>query len=103
MFVDRRQTFIGKETPLNKFIEKLGNEIEGVITGFDRLVFRGTLRQIVYPWGMGSYWWQEKVRLKDFGRHVEETSQRLKVASLAAAEKAGRPVQYLQSSRWDKE
>lgn len=40
---------------MNKFIEKFGEQIQGVLAGFDRLVFRGTLRGIVYDAGMKSY------------------------------------------------
>jgi|SRR3989442_9431506 hypothetical protein len=32
-------------------------EIAGVLSGFDRLVFRGTLRSINYPEGMMGYLW----------------------------------------------
>src|SRR6266571_15733 len=74
-----------------------------VLAGFDRLVFRGTLRRIVYDAGMKSYLWQNQVLLKDFGKHVERTSQQLKAASLTAAQQAGRPVRYLTSSQVSKE
>src|SRR5437667_7780620 len=93
----------GRGNAMNKFIEKLGKQVEGVLGGFDRLVFRGTLRRIVYDAGMKSYLWQNQVLLKDFGKHVERTSQQLKAASLTAAQQAGRPVRYLNSSQTDKE
>src|SRR6058998_770090 len=67
------------------------------------MVFRGTLRRIVYDAGMKSYLWQNQVLLKDFGKHVERTSQQLKSASLTAAQQAGRPVRYLPSSQVSKE
>jgi hypothetical protein len=88
---------------MNKFIAKFADQIQGTVSGFDRLVFRGTLRRIVYEAGMKSYLWQNQVLLKEFGKHVEQTSQRLKVASLTAAQQAGRPVQYLPSSQVSKE
>jgi hypothetical protein len=52
---------------------------------------------------MKSYLWQNRILLKDFGKHVEQTSQNLKAASLTAAQQAGRPVQYLPSSQVSKE
>src|SRR5450759_3572344 len=88
---------------MNKFIAKFADQIQGTVSGFDRLVFRGTLRRIVYETGMKSYLWQNQVLLKEFGKHVEQTSQRLKAASLQAAQEAGRPVQYLPSSQVSKE
>jgi hypothetical protein len=103
MFVVRRQSTKRKGNAMNKFIEKFGGQIQGVLAGFDRLVFRGTLRRIVYDAGMKSYLWQNQVLLKDFGKHVERTSQQLKAASLQAAGQAGRPVQYLPSNQVSKE
>jgi hypothetical protein len=57
-----------------------------VITGFDRLVFHGTLRAIAYGLGMKSYLYHSGVLLKEFGAHVEQTSEALKAASLQAAQ-----------------
>ncbi len=37
---------------MKEFIAKFGDRIVGVLSGFDRLVFRGTLRAIVYAQGM---------------------------------------------------
>jgi hypothetical protein len=39
------------------------------------------------------------ILLKDFGAYAEATSNRGKQASLAIAERAGRPVQYLASPK----
>lgn len=88
---------------MNKFIAKFSDQIEGVISGFDRLVFRGTLRAIAYELGMKTYLWHSQILLKDFGRHVEQTSQALKAAAIEGAQQAGRPVQFLRSSRESKE
>jgi hypothetical protein len=66
---------------MNKFSAKFSEQIEGTISGFDRLVFRGTLRAIAYELGMKTYLWHSQVLLKDFGRHVEQTSQALKAAA----------------------
>lgn len=88
---------------MNQFIEKFTDQIQGVISGFDRLVLRGTLRRIVYEQGMKSYLWQNQILLKEFGQHVHQTSQRLKAASLAVAQQTGRPVKYLPSSQVSKE
>ena len=37
---------------MKEFIAKHKEEITRVLSGFDRLVFRGTLRPISYPEGM---------------------------------------------------
>ncbi len=50
-----------------------------------------------------SYLSANSVLLKDFGRHVHEVSERLKQASLAEAQRQGRPVKYLGSPQVSKE
>jgi len=88
---------------MKEFIAKFGDRILGVLSGFDRLVLRGTLRAIVYAQGMEAYLDQNHVLLKNFARHVCEVSCRLKQASLASAERTGRTVKYLASSAVNKE
>lgn len=88
---------------MHEFIAKHRDKITGTLSGFDRLVFRGTLRSIGFPEGMRHYLHANDVLLKDFGSHVERVSQQLKNASLAEAEALGRPVKYLTSSQVSKE
>ena len=88
---------------MHEFIAKHQDKIAGILSGFDRLVFRGHLRSISHPQGMMSYLWANQVLLKNFGDHVEKVTERLKEASLAHAKACGRPVQYLNSSHIDKE
>jgi hypothetical protein len=42
---------------MKQFISKYGDAIAGTLSGFDRLVFRGWLRKISYPFGMEGYLW----------------------------------------------
>jgi hypothetical protein len=88
---------------MKEFIAKHQAQILGVVSGFDRLVFRGTLRGLAYAEGMRRYLNAQHVLLKDFGPHVEEVSGRLKAASLAEARVLGRAVVHLFSSKTDKE
>ena len=70
----------------------------GSLSGFDRLVFRGTLRRLLYPGGMDYCLAFLGVLLKDFAQYVLKVTARLKEASLAAARRVGRPIQYPASS-----
>ena len=88
---------------MHEFIAKHQDKIAGILSGFDRLVFRGHLRSIGNPQGMMSYLWTNHVFLKNFGEHVEKVTERLKEASLAEAKASGRPIEYLNSSQMDKE
>jgi len=88
---------------MQEFTAKYGDKIQGVLSGFDRLIFRGTLRKIAYECGMKGYLWANRILLKDFGSHAHEVSERVKRAALRCVEEAGRPIQYLPSSKDDKE
>jgi hypothetical protein len=88
---------------MREFIAKHRDQITGVLSGFDRLVFRGTLRSISFPDGMRHYLHANDVLLKDFGSHVDRVSKQLKEASLGKAHALGRPVKYLTSSQVSKE
>ena len=88
---------------MQEFTAKYADKIQGVLSGFDRLVFRGSLRKICYPFGMLGYLFANKVLLKEFGAHVNEVSGRVKDAALRCMVENGRPVQYLPSSKDDKE
>lgn len=88
---------------MNTFVQKHASDVIGVLSGFDRLVLRGTARQVAYSDGMMRFLSARGVLLKDFGAFAEEMSTRVKEASLAVAERAGRPVVYLPSSGSRKE
>ena len=70
---------------MQKFIAKFGHLIQGVISGVDRLVFRGSLRSIQYGHGMMGYLWHKQVLLTEFGKHAEQLTKQIKEASLAEA------------------
>ena len=88
---------------MHEFIARHRDQITGTLSGFDRLVFRGTLRSIAYVDGMQSYLNRNGVLLKDFDTHVRQVSDQVEKASLAMAQKMGRPVRYLPSSQTSKE
>ena len=88
---------------MNKFIAKFEPHICGVLSGFDRLMFRGTLRALCGLPGMESYLAANRVLYKDFGDHVEQVTQTLKEACLSRANREKRPIQYVGSSSVSKE
>jgi hypothetical protein len=88
---------------MQSFTAKYSDKVQGVLSGFDRLIFRGSLRKIAYTFGLNSYLWANHVLLKDFGSHANEISERVKTAALRCVQESGRRIQYLQSSKDNKE
>jgi hypothetical protein len=87
---------------MNDFITKYQNELTGTLSGFDRLVFRGTLWRNRVS-GMKGYLWAHHLASKDFGEHAEQISKRVKEAATQPMLAAGRPVRYLNSGKDDKQ
>jgi hypothetical protein len=88
---------------MKSFVQKHAAGVMGILSGFDRLVFRGSLREICYAEGMRRYLGAAGVLLKEFGAHVEAVTERIKAASLKAAGTLGREVRYLPSAQARKE
>jgi len=63
---------------MKHFIQKYEDKVIGKISGFDRLVFRGTLRSLAVACGMSDFLYRTGVLLKDFGQYVQDTRSELK-------------------------
>ena len=87
----------------NAFIDKHASCIQGVLSGFDRLRLRGTLRQLYGPQVMEAYLNACHILIKDFGRLVDRTTHAVKEKARALAQKAGRPFVFVASSQTSKE
>ena len=85
------------------FVQRWAGLILGVLSGFDRLRFRGTKRWLANPKGLFGFLWQRGVLLKDFGAYAEATSQKIRTATEALVRERGRPLQYLAKSTTSKE
>src|SRR5215469_4362267 len=99
---------------MQQFIEKHQSEIEGTLSGFDRIIFRATPRRlnifyrdhsrgILVAKGMEEYFWQNQLHFKDFGGHVQSLSGRVKEAFLKPFQEQHRPLEYIRSAKTDKE
>src|ERR1700676_426866 len=99
---------------MQEFINKYGDHINGVLSGFDRLVFRGSLRRLNYGYwdkkleafvaqGMEQYLWQNQILFKDYLDHVKGLSQHVKQNSIGAFEKLGLPTPFLRNPSADKD
>ena len=88
---------------MQAFLAVFGHLVLGVLHGFDRLVFRGHLRQLSFAHGMDCYLSANHVLLKDFTAHAKQRTAELIDASLAEARRLNRPIVYLNSSQLSKE
>lgn len=88
---------------MNSFLQRHAAFVTGVLNGLDRLRLRGTKRLLAHPGGMMDFLRQQRVLLKDFKAYAQETTERIRRATVAIAESAGQAVRYLSGSRASKE
>lgn len=89
---------------MQSFVSRHQHQIQGTLSGFDRLRFVGSLLRLSYVAGLSAFLGATGVLLKDFGDYMLKLSQRIKQASeqLALETTSGR-VHYLASSAQSKE
>jgi len=72
--------------------------IEGTLTMFDRIIFRGYLSNLFPDGAFARFLNANGVLLKDFRVFVQQTSAELKAHIERLAAEAGRPYQYLEAA-----
>jgi hypothetical protein len=88
---------------MERFLTRHRDRIEGIVTGFDRLLFRGTWRSVSYGEGMDRFLSSQHVLYKDFAAFAQRVSARVRAHAEALAQHTGRPLEYLSSSGTSKE
>ena len=88
---------------MNTFVQAHADLVLGILSGFDRLVVRGTLRQLCRLDGMATYLSVARVLLKDFKEHAQQKTRQLCDASLRAAVQQDRPIRFIASASVSKE
>jgi hypothetical protein len=88
---------------MKSFLTRYASQVKGVLSGFDRVRFRGTLRWLANVRGMQTWLAGSGVLLKHFRSYAMELTERVRQSTerLAAAE--NRPVKYLNSGGIRKE
>src|SRR5690348_7818469 len=83
---------------MQQFIKRHQKDIFGVLNGFDRIRFRGTIRWFGSVRGVMSFLWELQVRLTQFTEWAKGLTRQIVDASEDIAKKAGCPMTYLYSS-----
>jgi len=88
---------------VKSFLSCFGQLISLVLSGFDRLRFRGLSRRLNNERGVDSYLYQHKIRYTDFPAHAESLTKTLCRQTEILAQQEDIPVQHLNSPSIDKE
>jgi hypothetical protein len=88
---------------MRTFLQRFGGLVLGVLSGLDRVIFRGKLCSLYAPEGMNIYLDANKVLRKDFEQHTKQVSKKVLQASLIEEAKALKRFAYLGSAKIDKD
>lgn len=88
---------------MERFLTRHSSRIVGVVSGFDRLLFRGTLRSISFLEGMDRFLSSQRILYKDFTAFAGRITAHVRVHAEAMARDTGRPLEYLRSSSISKD
>jgi hypothetical protein len=76
------------------FVVKHQERIAGVLSCFDRVIFRGYL-PLSYAQGLEGFLYQQQVLLKDFKDYAPQVAERIKAHVKGLVEQAGAPYRHL--------
>src|SRR5213594_3684372 len=82
---------------MKQFIGKYEDRIHGVLSCFDRMLFRGYL-PIMSGWAMAEFLYRLKINFGNIKPFLLQNSERLKRHAEAMARQHGRPFRYLESN-----
>jgi hypothetical protein len=80
---------------MKEFIQRYEDRIHGVLSCFDRMLFRGYL-PIMSGWQMAQFFNSRNIRFRKLKTFLVEQAQRVKQHGIDLAKKQGRPFQYVQ-------
>ena len=72
---------------MSTFLSRFGSEIKGVLSGWDRIRFRGTIRWLASLRGLGSYLSCQHILFKDFKTYAMSLTERIQWATEELAER----------------
>ncbi len=82
---------------MKEFTRKYESRIHGVLSCFDRMLFRGYL-PIMSGWAMAAFLYRLKINFGSLKPFLLENSERVKDHAEAMAKKHGRPFRYLKTN-----
>jgi hypothetical protein len=83
--------------------EKYSDELDGVLSCYDRIVITGSLYPFCYSQGMTSYLYQQGIRIFDYAKFAEPLRERLRENAEALAQANGIKIEFTRKKDFRKE
>jgi hypothetical protein len=87
---------------MRNLIERFGRAVKGVLTGFDRIVFKGTILPLAHEQGAMSFCGWRGVLNKDYKRWmIQQTKALIEAVDRYAQQQCGQRITHLNTWRSD--
>ena len=88
---------------MKKFLQNFDDYINGILSGFDRIILKGHIKHFYYNNNFYFFLNQQNIKLKNFKSYVLKVTDRIKIHIKHLIEKEGCYSQYLNSTKTSKE
>jgi hypothetical protein len=95
--------FFPEEHAVKSFLSRFHALVYFTLSGFDRLRFCGESRLLNHVGGVNSYMYQNSIQRRDFPKHCEDLTRRLREQSYTQAERDDVPLMHLDSPKIEKD
>jgi hypothetical protein len=83
--------------------ERYAEELDGVLSCYDRIVITGNLQPFCYAQGMTRYLYQHGIRIFDYAKFAEPLRERIRANAEALAEANGVKIEFIRKKDFRKE
>lgn len=83
--------------------ERYGDELDGVLSCYDRIVITGSLQPFCYAQGMTHYLYQQGIRIFEYAKFAEPLRERIRENAEALAEANGVKIEFVRKKEFRKE
>jgi hypothetical protein len=82
---------------------KYANELDGVLSCYDRIVVTGSLSPLCYAKGMTKYLYSQGIRIFDYAQFAEPLRDEIRANAEAVAQANGLKIEYIRKNDFRKE
>ena len=83
--------------------ERYCDDLDGVVSCYDRIVITGSLQSLCYAQGMTHYLYQQGIRIFDYAKYAEPLRERIRENAEALAETNGVKMEFVRKKDFRKE
>jgi hypothetical protein len=83
--------------------ERYGNELDGILSCYDRIVITGSLHPFCYAQGMTHYLYQQGIRIFEYAKFAEPLREGIRANAEALAQANGLKIEFIRRKDFRKE